>query len=138
ELRAHLKQSLPEYMVPSAFMVLEALPLTPNGKLDRKALPAPEQGAVVRGEYEAPRTPTEEVLASIWAEVLKLDRVGMHDNFFELGGHSLLAMRVVARVREAFNVELPLRTLFEAPSVGELANRIGFAQREGFDLATPL
>ena len=119
-LRAHLQQSLPEYMVPSAFVLLDALPLTPNGKIDRHALPAPGGDAVVRGEYVAPRTPAEEVLAGIWAQVLKLDRVGVHDNFFELGGHSLLAMRVMARARDAFAVDLPLRTLFEAPSIGEL------------------
>ena len=101
ELRAHLKRSLPDYMVPSAFVVLEALPLTPNGKIDRRALPAPEADAVVRGEYVAPRTPVEEMLAGIWAEVLKLERVGVQDNFFELGGHSLLAIRVMERMRQA-------------------------------------
>jgi amino acid adenylation domain-containing protein len=138
ELRAHLKQSLPEYMVPSAYVVLDALPLTPNRKVDRRALPAPEADAIIRGEYVAPRTPVEELLASIWCEVLKLDRVGVHDNFFELGGHSLLAMRVIARVRDTFQIELPLRTLFEAPSVGELGSRIEAAQREGLGLARPV
>jgi amino acid adenylation domain-containing protein len=123
-LRGHLKQSLPDYMVPSAFVMLEALPLSPNGKIDRKALPAPEQGAVARSEYVAPRTPTEEVLASIWGEVLKLDRVGIEDNFFELGGHSLLAVRVMARVRDALEMELPLRVLFEAPTIRELTEWI--------------
>jgi len=123
DLREHLRRSLPDYMVPSAFVVLEALPLTANGKVDRKALPAPE-GRPDVAEYEGPRTPTEEVLAGIWCEILKLDRVGVHDNFFELGGHSLLAMRVVARLREAFKVELPLRTLFEGPTVRGLAERV--------------
>jgi len=122
DLRTHLKRSLPEYMVPSAYVVLEALPLTPNGKVDRRALPAPGGDAVIRGEYVAPRNPTEEVLAGIWSEVLKLDRVGVHDNFFELGGHSLLATRVMARIRDAFKLDLPLRALFETPSVGELAD----------------
>ena len=124
-------------MVPSAFVVLEALPLTANRKIDRRALPAPEADAVVRGEYVAPRTPTEELLAGIWCELLQLDRVGVNDNFFELGGHSLLAMRVVAFVREALAVELPLRTLFEAPTAGELARRIEMAQREGLGLLAP-
>jgi amino acid adenylation domain-containing protein len=120
ELRLHLKQSLPEYMVPSAYVVLEALPLTPNGKLDRRALPAPEADAVVRGEYVAPRTPVEEVLASLWCEVLKLDRVGVHDNFFELGGHSLLALTLIERMRRQ-RLHLSIRTVFTAPTLAELA-----------------
>src|SRR5256885_4996399 len=111
-------------MVPSAFVMLEALPLTRSRKVDRRALPAAEGSAVTRGEYVAPRTPVEDVLASIWCEVLKLDRVGMHDNFFELGGHSLLAMRVIARLRQAFQVELPLRVLFQFPNVDRLADWI--------------
>jgi amino acid adenylation domain-containing protein len=128
DLRDHLKRSLPEYMVPSVYVMLEALPLTPNGKIDRRALPAPEDDAVIRGEYVAPRTPIEEVLVSIWCEVLKLDRIGVHDNFFELGGHSLLAMRLMARIRDELQVELPLRTLFEAPSIGDLADRLDTIQ----------
>jgi nonribosomal peptide synthetase DhbF len=121
ELRAHLQRSLPEYMVPSAFVLLEALPLTPNGKVDRRALPAPEVDAAVRGAYEAPRTPTEEALAALWSEVLKLERVGIDDDFFELGGHSLLAMRMMARLREMFEVDLPMQTIFEATTVRKLA-----------------
>jgi amino acid adenylation domain-containing protein len=120
ELRAHLRESLPEYMVPAAFVVLEQLPLTPNGKLDVRALPAPELGPAEE-KYVAPRTPVEEVLAEIWADVLRLERVGVKENFFEVGGHSLLATRVVSRVRERFNVELPLRAIFEHRTVEELA-----------------
>jgi amino acid adenylation domain-containing protein len=124
-LRAHVKQSLPDYMVPSALVVIDALPLTPSGKVDRKALPAPEGGAgIVQAAYVAPRTPSEEVLAGIWAQLLELERVGVNDNFFELGGHSLLAMRVTARLREAFGIELPLRVMFEAPTVAELSKSI--------------
>src|SRR3981081_2430530 len=136
ELRAHLKRSLPDYMVPSAFVVLAALPLTPNGKVDGRALPGPE-GRPEIGTYVAPRTATEEVLASIWCEVLKLDRVGIEDNFFALGGHSLVATRVIARVRDVFEGELPLRALFEAPTVRELAEGIEDGQREGGGLVLP-
>jgi amino acid adenylation domain-containing protein len=136
-LRAHVKQSLPDYMVPSAFVVIDALPLTPNGKIDRKALPAPASGeGIVQAAYEAARSPTEEVLAGIWCEVLKLDRVGVHDNFFELGGHSLLATRVTARLREAFAVELALRAVFEAPTLQGLAAHVEELRRQA--AGTPL
>jgi acyl carrier protein len=124
DLRGFLKEKLPEYMVPSAFVALEALPLTPNGKVDRKALPAPEGRPELEEGYVAPRTPTEEVLSGIWAQVLGLDRVGVHDNFFELGGHSLLATRVVSRARELFQIELPLQTIFEAPTVAGLSHSV--------------
>ncbi|HEY0015717.1 MAG TPA: amino acid adenylation domain-containing protein, partial [Longimicrobium sp.] len=128
-LRTSLRQSLPEYMVPAAFVVMEALPLTPNGKLDRKALPAPDFGPAVDA-YVAPRTPVEEVLAAVFAEVLQVERVGIHDGFFDLGGHSLLATRVVARVREAFGVELPLRALFDGATVAALASAVDALRRD--------
>jgi len=123
ELRAHLKRSLPEWMVPGAFVFLDRLPLTPNGKLDHAALPVPEH-ASARGGHTAPRTAVEEVLAGIWADVLALERVGIHENFFELGGHSLLCVLVMARTREVLGVALPLRVMFEAPTVAELAERV--------------
>ena len=119
-LRQHLQQRLPDYMVPSYYMSLAALPQTPNGKLDRKALPEPEPDAITGAEYEAPRTPVEEVLAAIIAEVLGVSRVGRQDDFFALGGHSLLAMQVISRIREAFQVELPVRVLFESPTLAGL------------------
>ena len=125
DMRAFLAAKLPDYMIPSAFMFLESLPLTPNGKVDRKALPAPDQ---TRPELEesfvAPWSPIEKVIAEIWAGVLKVEKVGIHDNFFDLGGHSLLATQVVSRIRVALQAELPLRVLFEAPTVAELALRI--------------
>ena len=123
ELREYLKSRLPEYLLPAAFVVLASLPLTPNGKIDRKALPAPEGRPQVL-EYVAPRTPTEEVLCAVWAEVLKLDKVGIEDNFFELGGHSLLATRVIAHIRERLMLEFSVRALFEMPTIGELSDCI--------------
>src|SRR5207253_5931271 len=129
-LREFLKQRLPDYMVPSAFVLLEELPLLPNGKLDRRALPRPEvDRRGLESSFTTPRTPVEELLLSIWSDVLHLEQVGEQDNFFELGGHSLLATQVIARVREVFAVELPLRDLFEAPTVAGLAQRITQARR---------
>ncbi|HEY6186814.1 MAG TPA: amino acid adenylation domain-containing protein, partial [Pyrinomonadaceae bacterium] len=138
ELRRHLKEKLPEYMMPSAFVMLEKLPLTPNGKVDRQALPAldherPELDAT----FATPQTPTEEMLAGIWADVLKLERIGIDDDFFELGGHSLLATQLISRVREIFHVELPLRSLFETPTVAGLADRIEHEIRIEPALAAP-
>ncbi|MEG4342269.1 amino acid adenylation domain-containing protein [Microcoleus sp. A003_D6] len=149
-LRNFLKQKLPEYMVPSHFVILKELPLTPNGKLDRKALPSPKK---IRNEltnsnidsvteivdtpdvlelerelelmpFVPPRTPVEEVLARIWAEILGLERVGIHDNFWECGGDSLLATQVISRIRNTLEIELSLRSLFEAPTIGELCQQI--------------
>ena len=137
-LRTSMRGSLPEYMVPSVFVQLPALPLTPNGKVDRKALPAPEGGGVEPGRaYAPPRTPTEEVVAALWAEVLGLERVGALDDFFELGGHSLLATRLISRLRDAFSVEVPLSALFEAPTVEGLARRVEEARRGGRERAMP-
>ncbi|HEU0076633.1 MAG TPA: non-ribosomal peptide synthetase, partial [Longimicrobiaceae bacterium] len=123
ELRTHLREHVPEYMVPAAFVALETLPLTPTGKVDRRALPAPG-GPAAEHEYVAPRTAAEELLAKVFGEVLHLERVGVHDHFFDLGGHSLLATRVVSRVREVFGVDLPLRVMFEFPTVAELAPQV--------------
>jgi len=125
ELRRYVQERLPEYMVPSAFVLLEEMPLTPNGKIDRRALPAPDRTRPeLEAEYVAPRSAVEEVVSSIWSEVLDVEQVGVYDNFFELGGHSLKATQVVSRVREALQVELPLRSLFEEPTVAGLAVRI--------------
>ena len=119
EMRDYLRERLPEYMIPSAFLQLDALPLTENGKVDRRALPAPERD--LESTYVAPRDPVEERLAELWSSVLGIERVGVHDDFFELGGHSLLATQLVARIREALGVEVPLRGLFQAPTVASFA-----------------
>ena len=112
-------------MVPSAFVTLEKFPLTPSGKIDRRALPAPERtGAENVESYVAPRTPTEELLCGVWAEVLKIERVGINDNFFDLGGHSLLAMKVASQVRRALGLEVPLRMLFESKTVTVMAQSL--------------
>ncbi|HEY6118735.1 MAG TPA: non-ribosomal peptide synthetase, partial [Pyrinomonadaceae bacterium] len=125
ELRAHLKALLPDHMIPARLIIMEDLPLTPSGKINRRALPAlDQQDGACSQPYEAPRDPTEEKLAEIWSSVLRRERVGIRDNFFELGGHSLLATQLISRVRNAFNVELPLRNLFESPTVAELASVI--------------
>jgi acyl carrier protein len=123
-LRTHLSSLLPDYMVPAAYVRMERLPLTPNGKLDRKGLPAPESDAYGVREYEAPQGEIETQLAAIWAELLKAKNIGRRDNFFALGGHSLLVIRVVSSVRSSLGVELAIQTVFEAPSVAELAKNI--------------
>jgi amino acid adenylation domain-containing protein/non-ribosomal peptide synthase protein (TIGR01720 family) len=123
ELRAYLGEQLPGYMIPGVLVEMAALPLTANGKVDRKALPEPGQ-MDSGGEYVGPRTAVEELVAGIWSEVLGVERVGIHDNFFELGGHSLLAMQVISRVRESFKVELPLQSVFEAPTLSEFSSHI--------------
>lgn len=125
ELRNFVKEKLPDFMVPSAVVLLKELPLSPNGKVDRKALPAPEQvRSDLIGEFVPPRTPVEEMLAQIWAEVLKVEKIGIYDNFFELGGHSLLTTQLLAKVKEAFNLDVSLRSLLEKPTVAGLAENI--------------
>ncbi|HEX2204790.1 MAG TPA: amino acid adenylation domain-containing protein [Longimicrobium sp.] len=126
-LRAFLAERLPDYMVPSAVVAMDALPLTANGKVDRRALPAPEWAGEPDG-YVPPRTATEEALAGLWSEVLHVARVGAHDDFFALGGHSLLATRVLSRVRRVFEVELGVRVLFEAPTLARLAPKVDEAR----------
>ena len=138
ELRAFLKERLPEYMVPSAFVVLGSMPMTPNGKIDRKALPDPEPA---RGDgpapYVPPRGPVEDALVAIWSEVLGRPKVGVHDDFFDMGGHSLLAAQLLARVRETFGVEPPLNDLFESPTVAGLGRLVEDALRSGAGLSVP-
>ncbi|WP_255356364.1 condensation domain-containing protein, partial [Lysobacter sp. Root983] len=146
ELRARLSVELPDYMVPSAFVVLDAFPLTPNGKLDRKALPAPDGSSLMQREYEAPQGEIEQGLAEIWQSLLKIEQVGRHDHFFELGGHSLLAVQLVSRVRERLGVEVPLRELFVYPVLHAFAQAVGQAgtstlgriERVGRDQPLPL
>ena len=130
-LREHLKAELPGYMVPSAFVRLEAMPLTPNGKVDRKALPAPDASALVAREYEAPQGQTEELLAGIWQELLGVEKVGRHDSFFDLGGHSLLITQVVSQVNEKLGVDVPVRMLFEHSTLKDLADVIDARNTEG-------
>ena len=119
ELRAHLSSSLPDYMIPSFFIRLDSIPLTPNGKVDRKALPKPDK-TIGSSEYVPPTNETEEKLVKIWSEILKIEKVGINDNFFELGGHSLLATQVISRIRETFKTEIPVRALFESPTIEKL------------------
>lgn len=123
-LRQFLKEKLPEYMMPRAYVILESLPLTPNGKVDRRALPMPDTISFNNQDYVPPRSQVEELLAQIWAKVLGKEQVGVHDNFFELGGHSLLATQLTSRIRDTFQMDLPVRNLFEAPTVEQLARYI--------------
>jgi amino acid adenylation domain-containing protein len=125
ELRRFLESKLPNYMLPTAIVVLEVLPLTPNGKIDRRALPAPDLTQLIsESNFVAPSTPVEEMLAGVWAQVLGLEKIGVNDNFFNLGGHSLIATRVISQIRQVFEVEIPLRRLFELPTLSELAKEI--------------
>jgi acyl carrier protein len=131
ELQDSLKQNLPEYMIPADFVMLESMPLTPNGKVDRRALPAPAKNMLrSKQDYVAPRTDTESLLAQIWSEILGLERVGVEDNFFTLGGHSLQATRVVARMRDALKMDVPLPLLFQATTIAKLAEVVEQLKQE--------
>ncbi|MBZ4422888.1 non-ribosomal peptide synthase/polyketide synthase [Myxococcus sp. RHST-1-4] len=140
DLRTFLRDRLPEYMVPSVFVVLDSLPVTRNGKLDRRALPHPDavDSGVERREHVAPRTPVEEQVAALVTQVLRRERVGIHDDFFELGGHSLLGTQLLSRIQHTLGVELPLRVLFEGPTVADLARRIEGEQRAPAHAVPPL
>nr|MDZ8289082.1 amino acid adenylation domain-containing protein [Nostoc sp. ChiSLP01] len=137
ELRQFLKAKLPDYMIPSAFVILEALPLTPSGKVDRRALKAPDLLSEIADQFVAPRNPIEEKLALIWSQVLRLEKVGIHDNFFDLGGHSLLATQVISRLPESFGIALPLRSLFASPTVASLSDAIASELQTGSGLKLP-
>ena len=138
DLRSLLRQKLPDYMIPSAFVFLNELPLTPNGKVDRSQLPTPDDSrpSLDQGFVE-PRSEIEELVAQVWREVLKAEKIGVYDNFFDLGGHSLLATRVVARLRTNFSIDLPLRKLFESPTVAALAEHIDFLRRHQSGVSVP-
>ncbi len=137
DLRTHLRRHLPEYMVPAAFVALDAMPLTPNGKTDRRALPAPDSRRDVASEYTAPRDAVEEAVTAIWSQLLGVETVGVHDNFFDLGGHSLLATQVTSRIRKVLGADLPVRTLFTAPTPAGLAAAVAAAGREGVSRILP-
>ncbi|HYR08676.1 MAG TPA: phosphopantetheine-binding protein, partial [Longimicrobium sp.] len=132
-LKAHLSERLPGYMVPAAYVWMEAYPQTPNGKTDRRALPAPGSDAFAARGYEAPAGETEEAVAAIWADLLGVERVGRHDDFFHLGGNSLLATRLVFRIRREMDVELPVSDVFEKPTLSLLARQLAAAQLAQFD-----
>src|SRR5205085_8430939 len=122
---------LPDYMLPAAFVLLDSFPVTLNGKVDRRALSSFDMARPeLESSFTAPRTPIEEILVQVWADLLRLERVGIHDNFFDSGGHSLLATQMISRLRETFQVELPLRSLFELPTVAQLSAHIEVMRRE--------
>ena len=137
ELRDFLKERLPDYMLPSAFVFMDAIPLTPNGKINRHALPAPDgDRPELETAFVAPRNAIERTVAQVWSDILRIERVGVYDNFFALGGHSLLATQIISRIRDAFQIDLPLRSLFESPTVAGLA--IAVAQSQGQRKDTPI
>ena len=129
-LRSYLSASLPDYMVPTAFVKLDAMPLTPNGKINRRALPDPDM-SLMGEEYVAPRNGIEQQLADIWCDVLKLEQVGIHDNFFHLGGHSLLAIQLASKIHARLNYHLPIKILFAKPKLMDLAEWISIQIKEG-------
>ena len=137
ELRSYLRGQLPDYMMPAAIVELPKFPLNANGKIDRPALPKPEDVHKAQTEPVAPRTPSEEVIAAIWGEVLRRDGIGVEDNFFEIGGHSLLATQIASRLREHFRLPVAVRTIFEAPTIAEMARRLEVARREEQGLVSP-
>jgi acyl carrier protein len=130
-LRRYLRQTLPDYMIPSVFVRLDEMPLTPNGKIDRGALPAPEQERPALEEtFVAPRDPVEQELSRLWGLALGLEHVGVHDDFFDLGGHSLLATQVISQIRQAFQVDLSLQAFFVEPTISSLAVTVAHGQAE--------
>jgi acyl carrier protein len=131
-LRTELAAVLPEYMVPAAYVMLDAFPLTPNGKLDRQALPAPDHTAVLTRSYAPPEGETEMAIALIWQELLGLERIGRHDHFFELGGHSLLAVQLLIRLQEKFEMDISIKNLFTQPVLSDLAEMLVSLQLECF------
>lgn len=138
DLRHYLNQKLPYYMIPSAFVVLEKFPLTSNGKVDSRALPIPKDfNSRLESSFVPPNTPTQEILANLWAAILSIEKVGIYDNFFELGGHSLLATQVISRLRTAFQIELPLRCIFESPTVAQLSEALLAESQKGIGLTAP-
>jgi amino acid adenylation domain-containing protein len=137
EIRQFLKAKLPSYMVPNAFVILDALPLTANGKIDRRALPPSESSSETSEKYVAPRNPIEDILVNVWSEILKVEKVGINDNFFELGGHSLLATKLVAQIRDRLKIELPLRQLFNTATLAELAQGIEQLKQQTPDSPVP-
>jgi len=125
ELYGFLKKRLPDHMVPAGFLLLESLPLTPNGKVNRQALPAPGRTRRdLESDFVLPRTPTERTLSEIWADLLRVEGVGVYDNFFKLGGHSLLATQLISRIRSSFRMELPLQAAFERPTISAMSEEI--------------
>ena len=137
DLRSHLQEKLPDYMVPAFFVLLGALPLTPNGKVDRRALPTLERSKFGTSDRIAVQTPVEEVVLTIYREILGVEQISIHDNFFNLGGHSLLAIQVISRIRAVMGIELSVRSLFETPSVAGLAEQIEPNLRSGQERTMP-